>query len=623
MAASLGSYVDDLPGLSPEELERALAATETAPAPVAPTPAEMEGAAAAAAAPSAPAPPAPPAPEAALDAPIQRSAAKGFKATVRDYQDQEIADANKRLGLAERAGDETAMTHTKAAALRHEQADEARSALDTAKADAGKHKAKREEYEKRADAVYEEMAANKRPPDRAMVEKVMGVLAGLAAMGGHSSGAQGLQLIGSLFAPDRAQWAGEQAANSQLYQAATRGIDVNNASEEHDYQIASRVGAAKAHEIEAALDAVKEEGLSEEGMRAADDLKLNVRQQARGFLTKAAQDEEAARLKAAALAKSRALTRKEEFFNQVPLDELRAMPAHERGKIGNEVLAQRNKDDQAFLGGKAELEGKEQAREKGEQEIEALRQKNALGPDANLSADERKVRRLLTGVAPSVANLRKMAEAKEAPPHPYKKYVPDLLTSEETLNQQADLSAVADILLRDESGAAISPDEKAKKLDGWGVTSGDADVRRRGLNKMLAEYEARLGAHGGAAGGEGGAAKTFEVGTGGGLQRGAPAPRRAAPVDPNAPVAMITPKGARIQVRPEQVEEARRRGAKPASDFDSIGNRDRADAEVAQAAAQAAQAMQVAQAAPQTPAYADMSDEEYRAQALRDSGYAP
>lgn len=120
----------------------------------------------------------------------------------------------------------------------------------------------------------------------------------------------------------------------------------------------------------------------------------------------------------------------------------------------------------------------------------------AAGGGGPEGADERKLVRLLEGVGTSVNSMRRLAASGGAPPHPYKESVPDLLLSEETLNQQADMQAIADILLRDESGAAIGDAEAEKKKRGWGITSGDPEVRRRGLQKMLAEYDARLAAVG-------------------------------------------------------------------------------------------------------------------------------
>ncbi|HEY3499319.1 MAG TPA: hypothetical protein VGK73_31740 [Polyangiaceae bacterium] len=120
----------------------------------------------------------------------------------------------------------------------------------------------------------------------------------------------------------------------------------------------------------------------------------------------------------------------------------------------------------------------------------------AAGGGGPEGADERKLVRLLEGVGTSVNAMRKLAASGGTPPHPFKENLPDAILSEETLNQQADMQAIADILLRDESGAAIGDAEAEKKKRGWGITSGDPEVRRRGLQKMLAEYDARLAAVG-------------------------------------------------------------------------------------------------------------------------------
>lgn len=122
---------------------------------------------------------------------------------------------------------------------------------------------------------------------------------------------------------------------------------------------------------------------------------------------------------------------------------------------------------------------------------------SADDPTAKLTSDERKLRRLLTGVAPAVDTLRTMAERKVTPPHPSVRYAPDALTPESTLEAQASIAALRDILLRDESGAAIGEFEADKKVKGWGIDSGDPQIRAEGLRRMLYEYDARLRGVGG------------------------------------------------------------------------------------------------------------------------------
>lgn len=421
------------------------------------------------------------------DMSVQRAPGRPLQ-QIRAYSDADLADKNAQIALAARSGAAEAAGADRRAELRTQQADAQRKTNDQARADVEETRAHKKGLQGQQDKLLEEMRANIEPPSRSAGERVWGVLGGILAMASQGRAAAGVQIISQLATSGREErWAQAQHARSALYQAVTRGIDLDNATEEQQLEVARRMGAADALYWDNAIEAEKEKGMSGAMKRAAENVQLDLRQKARGLLRQDAEQDavrEAAAKKAAGAAQR---SRREEYFWSIPLEELRAMPSNVLSKDGAKVLAERTKQDQGYRSG--------------EEEIAAKQQKNAAGPSANLSADERKVQRLLTGVAPAVRNLRAMVANGEAPPHPYTEYAPDILTPEKTLNEQADMSAVADILLRDESGAAIGKDEQQKKLRGWGVTSGDPEVRRRGLEKMLSEYDARLGSVGGAGSG--------------------------------------------------------------------------------------------------------------------------
>lgn len=112
--------------------------------------------------------------------------------------------------------------------------------------------------------------------------------------------------------------------------------------------------------------------------------------------------------------------------------------------------------------------------------------------EADMPEGQRKQRSLLKGVAPAVQQIEQMIASGDSPSYAAQK-LPDLLRSSDSLSKDASVNAVADILLRDESGAAIGKDEQEKKKRGWGITSSDPAVRREGLKRMLYEYRSRLG----------------------------------------------------------------------------------------------------------------------------------
>jgi hypothetical protein len=109
-----------------------------------------------------------------------------------------------------------------------------------------------------------------------------------------------------------------------------------------------------------------------------------------------------------------------------------------------------------------------------------------------LSEGEKKVQRLMAGVAPAAQTIREAVATGAEVPHPYySKILPDAVRGRDAVQLERSMSAMSDILLRDESGAAIGVEEKEKKLDGWGIYSSDPEVRREGLRRMLVEFEAR------------------------------------------------------------------------------------------------------------------------------------
>lgn len=120
---------------------------------------------------------------------------------------------------------------------------------------------------------------------------------------------------------------------------------------------------------------------------------------------------------------------------------------------------------------------------------------------------DKKLARLAEGVRPAYDTLSKRAtelqkrlEAGEDPGDfgvPYIGIGPDAsetLATEETQALNQDIMQLADVLLRDESGAVLGDNEQRKKWKSWGLLSPDAKIRNRGLGKMLAEFEGRTAA---------------------------------------------------------------------------------------------------------------------------------
>jgi hypothetical protein len=342
----LGGSSQQLAGLSPDEMQRALAAVDTGgryePLPVqqaAPVPAP------------APMPTAPPPPGPEQMPEIQRSTAARPAQAIREYQDQDLADANKRAALVDESGQKTVAEHAKKAEIRQDQQAHAKSEYERADADAQESRKQRKLDEARARKVLDEMEAHKRPPDRSTSETVMGVIGSILALGGNGGAAQGAAMIGKMLAPDREQWAAEQQANSNLYQALTRGVDMNNATESHVIDVGAKMVALRAHEINAAIDVATEQGMGEQGKLAAEQLKLDVYQQTRDRLVKLEQAKQAAQQKAAAGAGSLRERQLRERFWAKSEPELAAMSDADLGEVGQKVLAEKTKLRQAGVSG--------------------------------------------------------------------------------------------------------------------------------------------------------------------------------------------------------------------------------------------------------------------------------
>lgn len=187
-----------------------------------------------------------------------------------------------------------------------------------------------------------------------------------------------------------------------------------------------------------------------------------------------------------------------------------------------------------------------------EQREKGLREEPAGG--AKMTDGDKKLQRLAEGVRPAYKNLASRArlladgteDEKSAAAIPYVGIGPDateFFAGEETQGLNNDIMQLANVLLRDESGANLPEAEQKTKWKTWGILSPDEVVRNRGLGKMLAEYEGRV-AH----------VAPVTGGAGKGAQSAGP-----------ALVTMRSPSGRVVQVPAEKAEAAKANGYKPES----------------------------------------------------------
>jgi hypothetical protein len=407
------------------------------------------------------------------------------KQNIRELEDRKLDIANERMqnipelgdkdGLRQADYERMAAEHERGAEKSRATAAEARRGLDDSHA-------REAEYRQRADQLWKEMEANRQPPPDSTVTKVLGIIGSVLSMASNKPGtAQGVQMLMGMLGKDKERWAAEREANSKLYQQALAQAEDERAGQAQHLEASQKIAALEAHEISDVLKSVETMGLGKRATALSQELLGEFQTKVLDGLVVSEKEKQREQQAAAAKHASQREAAQRDALSRMSEEQLQALMAQGGlGELGQQILAAKIKNRQSGVKGEADsLKAQNEALAAGE-------------PGAKLSADERKVQRLLSGVAPAVANIRKMLESGEAPDHPWARSAPDAVRSPEALNRQADIDAVMGILLRDESGASISKDDQEVKIRGWGIESGDPDVRRRGLKKMMAEYESRL-----------------------------------------------------------------------------------------------------------------------------------
>lgn len=148
----------------------------------------------------------------------------------------------------------------------------------------------------------------------------------------------------------------------------------------------------------------------------------------------------------------------------------------------------------------AALASKKIGDQKTQAEIAKL-EAEARGGGGHMSDGDKKLARLAQGIEPAVAHLAPylssgkdipyLGVAETGPAKALGAVIPEAFTPNENLAFRSSVDAVANVLLRDESGAALPPAEVASKKASWGIGSGSHEMRKEGLRRMLIELAAR------------------------------------------------------------------------------------------------------------------------------------
>jgi hypothetical protein len=481
------------PGLTEEELAMAMAAGQSSP--MLPTssapPAEQ---------------PVPPPVGAGPPLPVEAEAPSALEVdpvvrergaprqNIEAYTDQLIDTQNDRMSNIPALGDEQGLRredHEKMAEIHEGSAKKNAGITADARRDVEESQARQKVWRQRADQIYAEMEANKQPPPDSVLSKVLAALGTVIAVGGNKpSAAQGVAMIAGTIGQDRARWEQERAANSHLYQLAVKSAESEGASDLDRLDAAQKIIALEGQEKIDALEATKQMGLGEHSDALATDMQLGVREKTlQGVMQIEEKKQAALDAKAAAAAKagaSRAKQAKRDRYFATDLSDLLAMRGTpEWNETAEEVLSERIATEQKERSNKAGADKTETevilARKKAEDEAKA-------GP--KMTEGERKIDTVVQGAAPAYERLSKVPDGNFNRGATKEAWVPDVMRSQETLQQRADIKNLGLAVLRAESGASFNETEIEEKFNALPVNSGDPDVRAQGLKDLLNAYHA-------------------------------------------------------------------------------------------------------------------------------------
>lgn len=120
-------------------------------------------------------------------------------------------------------------------------------------------------------------------------------------------------------------------------------------------------------------------------------------------------------------------------------------------------------------------------------------------PNARMSDGDKKLARLAAGVQPAVDDLIPyLAKDKDIPYFGVRgvgktlgSVTPEAFTPDENIKFRNSVESLTNVMLRDESGAALPPAEIETKKKSWGIEAGSHAVSKEGLRRMLVEFNAR------------------------------------------------------------------------------------------------------------------------------------
>lgn len=332
-----GGYLP--PGLTDEDVEKALAVTQGLPEPQgAPVQYSNEAPASGSVVPP------------AVEAPHIEQATGSTRQRLNTYKADQLEDANTIVANKSRLGDEAGMTeadHKRQQDIYDRSAEQHRQGTNDAKTELAARREHEARMQAKTDEIFSEMERTKQPPPQKIMSQVLGLLGGIIAGKSPAGGAITSALMG-MVGDDQERWAQEKVANSQLYNAALAGMKSDREGQVNDLETAQRVMAMEALEINDALNSAKQMGLGERANAVIDEEQHKFMMGVRNEMIQA--EEQKLKAEQSAAAKGASL-RARERFKGVPTEALVALrDAGGLDPVGLDELNDRLKSKSAQFG---------------------------------------------------------------------------------------------------------------------------------------------------------------------------------------------------------------------------------------------------------------------------------
>jgi hypothetical protein len=428
-------------------------------------------------------------------------------ATSRELNQQLAEGRNREIDVVGHRGDAASEMGAQAAELAAQRRAELKGGLDKSLQRVDQNNTQRDAFAARARAHLANISglANNAPEEKGgalrMIASIVGGMPGAGGIG-HALGA----LSGSM-GETAGRYKQQLGAQQAAYAATSGAMQDLDANSESEMRINHAISQATYLQYNAALDQFKAEADSKSARQSASELQEHLQN---GYVDserawKAVREDIARKL-----GKDEKEQKAEDYFHRLDLGDLQEGVDHGRyanSSKATEVLQARKMNAQKVVGGELDITDKRLGIDKTNAEIKKLNAEAAGG--GKMTEAERKNDNMAQGIAGPTgpyARLDKMVQA--AGGDPTKMDMPRwgiggpskdpfgkegiassiwnaVAVPEEHQQFEADSNALAEAVLRAESGATITDSDMAQKKAALGIDSSDEKVRARALMSLL------------------------------------------------------------------------------------------------------------------------------------------